>query len=61
MTDNDCFEKVNEFEKKYGTIEFFKVASSSLNRLLVKKGVVRKEEIQQFLLDEIEQYKKGTK
>ena len=58
MTDNECFEKVNEFEKKYGTMEVLKVASSALNRLLVKKGILTKEEIQQSVLDEIEQYKK---
>lgn len=34
-----------EFEKNHGSITFLKMAISSLNRLLVEKGLVTKEEL----------------
>ncbi len=42
-----------EFEEKYGTLEFIKVCLSSLNNLLVKKGLITEEELQNSFLKEI--------
>ena len=42
-----------KFEEKYGTLEFIKVCLSSLNHLLVKKGLVTDKELQNSFLKEI--------
>jgi len=46
-----------EHERKYGEVAFVKICTSALNQLLVKKGLITKEELVGSLeeqLDEVE-------
>ena len=48
-------EKAIELEKKYGSIALVKACNSSLNKLLVAKGLITEEELQDAFLKEIEE------
>ena len=58
MGDPDVRERVFEFEEKYGTEDFIKTGCSALNRLLVEKGIITAEELQESMLKEMESFEK---
>lgn len=51
-------QKAIEFEKNHGPIVFLKMIISSLNRLLIEKGVVSKEELTNSFIRQIEEFEK---
>ena len=51
--------KALEFEEKHGPVNFLKLAGSSLNMLLVKKGLVTEEELLEAFDEELKAYNNG--
>jgi hypothetical protein len=51
----ETVDKVVEFEEKHGAVLLLKVIGSSLNRLLVAKGVVTEEELVSSMVKELEE------
>jgi len=53
--------KAIEFEKQHGALNLMKVCLSALNNILIKKGLVEKEELEQEFLKIIDERERELK
>jgi hypothetical protein len=52
-------ENAVDFEERYGSIDFLKIAMSALNQLLVSKNVIKPEQLQEYLEKEMDTFKRN--
>jgi hypothetical protein len=56
MANNETQKVASAFEKKYGAGNLSKIVTSSLIRLLVQKGIISREEIEKYFIEELKMY-----
>lgn len=55
----ECNEKCCDFESEHGSIELIKAGISVINKILVDKGIVSEDEIQEAMIKKIDRLNKS--